>query len=190
MLYICPPPRWRGQDPCVGITIQVLLSVYVHMYTLLSPPGHADPTAPAAAAPLSTSQPRTMVWEGEEEGNHSDVLVLCAPSAPARSGFWLSGSPAPGLLHILLLGCISTPHSTAPASSPSNKLKIGPPVPSLPHPSIPIPRTQSPAGCWLERAAGMTHHRCSLRGQGGPDTGTETMQRVGEMGAGGGKNKG
>lgn len=180
MLYICPPPWQRGQDPCVGITIQVLLSVYVHMYTLLSPPGHADPTAPAAAAPLSTSQPRTTVWEWEEEGNHSDVAH--APSAPLLYPEQVPalGIPCARFIAHFASGLHFNPTFHSPGVLSLQQAEDRAHCARPPPAQHPHPRTQSPAGCWLERAAGMTHYRCSLWGQGRPDKGTETMQRVGE----------
>lgn len=84
--YTSAQPPWQhGQDPCVGITIQVLLSVYVHMYT---PSSWAhQPHSPTAVAPVSTGQPRKTLWAWEQEGNQSDV-----PHA-----LWsFSSAPVPG----------------------------------------------------------------------------------------------
>lgn len=191
MLYICPTPvaAWAGsvcRNYYTGTT--KCICAYVHPLLL------GTPTPQPHCCSSCLHRPAKENSVGMGTGGKSKLCASCSVVLQLCSCAWrsrLSGSPAPDLLHILLLGCISTPHSTAPASSPSNKVRIQPPVPVLPHPDIPIPRTQRPGGCWLQEMGSRNDTPWVFSvGTVGSGHRNQNHAKGGGTGARGGKNKG
>lgn len=115
------------------------------------------------SAPASQGQ-----WCGNRKRREIKVmwLMLCAPPAlllcPEQGP--ALGIPCARFIAHFVSGLHFNPTLHSPGVLSLQQAKDRTPFPVLPHSSMPIPRTQSPAGCWLERAAGLTHHRCSLWG--------------------------
>lgn len=122
-------------------------------------------------------------WKGKRREIKGMWLVLCGPSAPLlcpEQGPALR-IPCTRFIAHFASGLHFNPTFHSPGVLSLQQTEDTTPLcPSSPTPTSPSQEHKAQEGCWLERAARITHHRCSLRGQRGPDTGTEAMQRVGE----------
>lgn len=180
-----PAAAWAGsvcRNYYTGTT--KCICAYVHPLLL------GTPTPQPRCSSSCLHQPAKENGVGMGRGGESKLCASCSVVLQLRScawsGLWLSGFPAPDLLHILLLGCISTPHSTAPESSPSNKVRLQPLCPPA-SPCHPHPKNTKARRLLAGEGSRNDTPRVFSVGAAGFRHGNRNHAKGGGMGVGGGK---